>query len=199
VDGIAVTSVARTLADYARVSTLWAGVVGVDHARREVLVTMDELRDTWQMCKSWPGGKRIKPAIELSSRYSESPLESCSRLLLHENDVPLPELQTSIRGINGRFIGRVDFYWDGEGVVGEADGLLKYVDRGVLAAEKARQELLEQAGLIVVRWGWDELRRPAELSARVLGALARGKRRAQRHDLPRLWSVDSRVSPLRAG
>jgi hypothetical protein len=198
-NGTAVTSVARTLADYARVSTLWAAVVCIDHARRHGLVSMDELRDVWRMCKSWPGGKRIEPAVALSTRWSESPLESCSRLALGHHGVPTPELQAEIRGLTGRFLGRTDFYWDEQGVVGEADGQSKYVDRDVLTAEKFRQERLEEAGLVVVRWGWDDLRHPADLAARVKRALARGQRQVDAQNFPRLWSAGVPVSPRRVG
>jgi hypothetical protein len=198
VNGIPVTSVARTLSDCARVSTTWAGVTAVDFALHERMVTDDDLRDVWQMCKSWPGGKRIEPVFELSDRLSESPLETCSRLAFVESGVPRPELQVEIRDVNGRFLGRADFYWDDQGVVGEADGRTKYLDRDVLLSEKLRQERLEQAGLVVVRWGWDDLRRPDVLAQRVLRSLRRGERR-ELHQLPRSWSAGPAVSPRRAG
>jgi hypothetical protein len=80
--------------------------------------------------------------------------------------------------VAGRFLGRVDFYWDDFGVVGEADGDGKYGDRQALIAEKRRQERLEEAGLVVVRWGWQDLRDPDLLAARVRRALDRGSRRS---------------------
>jgi hypothetical protein len=54
-------------------------------------------------------------------------------------------------------VARVDFYWDELGVVGEADGRLKYSDGSDLYAEKRRQEAIEDLGLRCVRWGWSDL------------------------------------------
>ena len=63
-------------------------------------------------------------------------------------------------------------------VLGEADGRGKYTDPTVLYAEKTRQEALERAGWIVVRWTWDELARtPEVVVARIAAALERGRGR----------------------
>jgi hypothetical protein len=76
---------------------------------------------------------------------------------------------------SGRFVGRPDFYWDEAGLVGEADGWDKYDgDWRRLRDEKRRQELLEQGGLIVVRWGWEELAGFAAVAARLRAGLGRG-------------------------
>ena len=87
----------------------------------------------------------------------------------------------------GRFLGRVDFYWDEFGVVGEADGLGKY-DRGAAALrdEKVRQGEMEDAGLIFVRWGWTDLRPFAPTAARLRAAFVRGVRPDR---APRDWRV----------
>jgi len=71
--------------------------------------------------------------------------------------------------------------WEEFGVVGEADGLLKYDDeeeRLSLRLEKLRQEELEALGYIVVRWTWDDIwRRPEWVVARIRRAMAEGARR----------------------
>jgi hypothetical protein len=59
----------------------------------------------------------------------------------------------------------VDFGWPGLRTVGEFDGRVKYVrllrpgqDPGdVVFEEKRREDDLRDAGLQVVRWGWDDL------------------------------------------
>ena len=59
-------------------------------------------------------------------------------------------------------------------MIGEADGLLKYTDATVLRAEKRRQERLERAGHVVVRWSWAEITTaPEAVAARILGAFSR--------------------------
>lgn len=79
-------------------------------------------------------------------------------------------------------IGRVDFFWAEYRVIGEADGRVKYVDESspeALWAEKLRQERLENAGFIVVRWTWSEhFNDPFRVVARIRAAFARaGARR----------------------
>jgi hypothetical protein len=60
------------------------------------------------------------------------------------------------------FIGRVDFYWEEFGVIGEADGRSKYAEPGALYAEKRREDRLRRhAGCReLIRWGWTDLRPP---------------------------------------
>jgi hypothetical protein len=125
----------------------------------------------------------------LSDGRSESPLESISRLVLAWLGLPKPDLQPVILDQYGRPLGRLDFYWDEFGVAGEADGRSKYVSRAVLTAEKERQELLEDCGLVFVRWGWDApTSLPHLLKARVEAGFERGLAR-DRSGFPRLWSV----------
>jgi hypothetical protein len=84
----------------------------------------------------------------------------------------------SLHDERGRFVGRVDFAWLEDGVVGEADGRLKYTDGDavrVIEAEKERQARLEALGLVVVRWGWRDLEgTPPRMIERVREALERG-------------------------
>jgi hypothetical protein len=75
----------------------------------------------------------------------------------------------------GRFVARVDFYWEDFGVVGESDGNLKY-ERGARAIveEKARHKELEELGLVVVRWGWADLFPFDKVARRLRAAYVRG-------------------------
>ena len=74
---------------------------------------------------------------------------------------------------------RVDFYWEEFGVVGEADGLLKYDDDETAGRrEKIRELDIEDVDLDVVRWTWDQVwRTPDLVVAKVRRALERGRRR----------------------
>jgi very-short-patch-repair endonuclease len=85
----------------------------------------------------------------------------------------VPELQVWL-GDDAGTIGRVDFLWRKAGVVGEADGRVKYTD-SALWQEKLRQERLEDAGYGVLRWTWAQAHAPDEIfRARVLQAFSRG-------------------------
>jgi very-short-patch-repair endonuclease len=102
----------------------------------------------------------------------ESALESIVRGRLLLLGLPMPEPQVWV-GDGAGTIGRVDFLWRAQRLVGEADGRLKYTD-DVLWREKLRQERLADAGFTVVRWTWAQAHAPDEqFRRRVLAALDR--------------------------
>ncbi len=57
----------------------------------------------------------------------------------------------------------------------EFDGRMKYAsgDPSVLWAEKRREDRLREAGYIVIRVTWADLKEPARIVARIRRALAR--------------------------
>lgn len=186
---VRVTSVARTLADLGRHRPLVASVAAIDAALFRGLVTTEQIDDVLRFCRTWPRIPRARRALLLADGRAESPLETLSRIAFPELDAPTPAIQTTIFDEHGRLAGRADFYWDGPGVVGEADGRSKYTDRSVLTAEKQRQEWFEQLGLIVVRWGWDDVvHRRHALRDRLRSAFERGEAR-DRSGFPRLWTL----------
>ncbi len=189
VGGVLVTSVARTLIDVARRHTVTHSVAALDaalHARR---VTCQELEPVLLRCWNWPRIRRAHRAVRLADARAESPLESVSRLVLLWAGLPTPDLQVTLLDEYRVARGRGDFYWDEFGVVGEADGRGKYDARSVLTREKYRQEVMEDLGLVFLRWGWDDaVYGRTALRARCLRAFARGAAR-DRSGLPRLWSI----------
>ena len=188
VDGVPVTSVARTLVDLARTVSLPVSVVAADAALQRGLTNPLDVAETAAACGGWPGIKRARRALAAVDGRSESPLESISRLAIVRLGLPQPQLQALILGPGGYPLGRTDFYWDAEGVVGEADGRGKYDRREVLTLEKDRQERIEDAGVEVTRWGWRDAQRPVLLKAKIERARERGRRR-DRAGFPRTWSV----------
>ncbi|SOD72391.1 putative AbiEi antitoxin of type IV toxin-antitoxin system [Jatrophihabitans sp. GAS493] len=170
------TSETRTVYDIARESGHVAAVVTADAGLRRGSITRAGLCAYRERSKGWPGIRRAANLADLVDGRSESALESVSRLRMLEHSLPPAELQAELRDLDGRFLGRVDFYWPEYGVVGEADGLDKYGGESVLTLreEKLRQERLERAGLVVVRWGWADLRQTSELRHRLERAFARG-------------------------
>ena len=126
-----------------------------------------------------------------SRRWSRS-VES-----LHEQGVDPPELQVEV-WLGNVLLARVDHLWELHNCVGEADGMGKYDAAGALRDEKRRQEQLEQVGLVVVRYDWeDAYRRQAELAARFRAGFARGAASAL-HPAVRFVRTQTRVVPRAA-
>jgi len=132
-------------------------------------------------CARWPGIRKARQVITFADGRSATPLESISRVAFQAMGLFPPEPQVTVAWDewgNPRII--VDFLWPEFGVVGEADGLLKYDDpeRLSLREEKLRQEELEALGYIVVRWTWEDIwRRPEWVGHRLRDAMTRGSRR----------------------
>lgn len=180
------TSVARAIVDTAREHGRIDAIVAGDAALRTGLTDVDELTSVADRCRRWPGVRRARDVITQLNPLAESPLESVSRFHLHAALLPEPELQVDLHDRFGSFLGRPDFYWDEFGVVGEADGDSKYVALEVLLQEKKRQQRLEGAGLVVVRWDAEDLRVDGRLRRRVLDAFATAAGRSRPN---RGWTV----------
>jgi very-short-patch-repair endonuclease len=131
----------------------------------------------WQ--SSWPYAQAAARALRLLDPRRESVLESRSAIVMDAHGLPAPTPQAVIRDRNGDFVGRVDFFWPRHGVIGEADGALKYRcddPARVIREEKDRQARLEALGFVVVRWDWSHLvGDPPELVVRLARALARAE------------------------
>jgi very-short-patch-repair endonuclease len=166
------TTVARTVVDIARSESFRDAVVVGDAARRAGCDAA-LLRQVLDQCAGWADVGKARRALPFLDPRSESAFESASRAIIHERELPPPELQTEFVVSPGVTF-RVDFFWRDQRVVGEADGLIKYDGPEVLRAEKVRQERLERLGLTVLRWTWREMLVDTdETIARIWGALVR--------------------------
>ncbi len=174
-DGIRVTSPARTLVDVGRSAGLLAAVVAGDAALRAGLVTVADLDDELAACGTCRGIRTARRAVALMDGRSESPGESLSRVRMAELGLPAPTLQHEVQDAYG-FVGRVDFYWPGPRVVGEFDGRAKYgLDGDAGAAdrvwnEKLREDRIRATGLAVVRWTWAEAWKGEPMASRLRAA-----------------------------
>jgi hypothetical protein len=167
-----VTSPLRTWVDIARTSTLADALSVGDRALRDGLLRADELSEAADLVHG-RGSQRVRAAAGLVHAGRETPLESWSAACFHEWELPQPQVQVVVvvEDHSGRFVGRVDFLWEEFGVIGEADGALKYDDRAANYAEKRREDWLRELGLRVIRWGWADLRHPDRLRQRLEAAL----------------------------
>ena len=180
VDGVPVTTAARTAVDLARWTSFRSGVVIADSALRNG-VRREDIDRVARDCARWPGIRKARQIVDFADARAANPLESISRVMFLEHGLPAPEPQVVVlRDSHGDPVYIVDFLWEELGVVGEADGLLKYDDPdGVsLRQEKLRQEALEDMGYVVVRWTWEDVwRRQDWLVARIRRAFRHAARR----------------------
>ena len=183
VDGLPVTTTARTAADLSRWVSFRSAVVVMDSALHAGC-SPEDLKQVLTRCKGWPGIVKARRAAAFADPGAATPLESISRVVFHESGLPAPELQVALafdaHG-NPRIV--VDFLWRDYRVVGEADGLLKYDPErpDALIAEKLRQEEIEGLDYIVVRWTWDDIwRRPEWVVRRLREAFDRAARSPRR-------------------
>jgi hypothetical protein len=182
------TSIELTCIDMAREHGVIAGVVALDFVLHNNSTTLAEIYRDLDRCVRWPGVRSAREAISLANPLSESVLETRSRLKFIEFGLPEPAPQVRIGNELGAFVARVDFYWDEFGVVGEADGDVKYdgTEPEPLVNEKRRQGLLEDLDLDVVRWGNAELRNFEAVATRLRRAFGRAK---QHPHSDRRWRV----------
>lgn len=169
IGGMPVTSLARTVADLARMLPFEQAVVIADSAmfyRRPDRVTPADLVAALDRSPRRPGTRAARRVIAFASGLSESVGESRSRVAIAAAGLPPPVLQWEVHAAaTGAFIGRVDVGWPQLRTVGEFDGLVKYgraLRPGqdvaeVLVAEKLREDALRDEDLGVVRWIWADL------------------------------------------
>ena len=167
--GVLMTSPARTAADLAIVLPLQDAVAAIDALMHRRLATKADIIAAAEDAMTLAS---VMLVLAQTDERAESPLESISRVVLHLLGIEAPELQHEIHDASGKFIARVDFWWARYRVAGEADGLLKYdLDSSALRREKLRQEAIENAGIRVVRWTWDEITKtPQVVVARLMQA-----------------------------
>ena len=180
IDGVLVTSLARTVLDLCRTVPIDQAVAAGDRALAFGLVRAVLEKHLAQMPR-WPGTRQARRVVALLDPRSESAGESVSRVRLHEDGLPAPELQQVIHDEDGQFVARVDFCWQKQRTIGEFDGKIKYgrmLKSGqsieeVLFAEKRREDALRDLGWQIVRWLWADLYRRGIIRDRVLRAFAR--------------------------
>lgn len=183
------TTFARAVADCARTLTEEAAFVTIESALHAGL-DRDEIFAVLQACAGWPGSAAARVLVDLAGPWSESPLESLSRLMFLAQRLPRPEQQLTILRVGGGFIARVDFLWEQFRTVCEVDGKIKYgklaydgtlKDDGkdnVLWREKLREDVVRDLGLEVVRGtSLDRADNGAALADRLRRAFVRGLRR----------------------
>jgi len=159
-----------TALQLARWQPLEGALIPLDSALRNG-ASNDALRELAGRMQRWPGTAGLGEALAACSALSGSPLESYSRGLMIRRGIPDPTLQQRFVVHGRRYY--ADFAWPDVGVIGEADGAGKYAEESAIHDEKRRQGALQSLGLVVLRWGWHEVRREPEAWLRGLRSALR--------------------------
>ncbi|MDP3968131.1 MAG: type IV toxin-antitoxin system AbiEi family antitoxin domain-containing protein [Nocardioides sp.] len=182
VDGVLVTSVARTIVDAAALVDVERGLIMADAALHRGLVLPDQLERQYVQQDHDPRTLHVRLVVRRADGRSASPGESRSRHLFWTQGLPTPVLQYAVHDHRGRLIGTVDFAWPELGVIVEFDGLTKYrtllrvgeSPEDAVIREKLREDRIREAtGWTVVRITWADLARPALTADRIRRAMYR--------------------------
>jgi hypothetical protein len=173
VDGVGVTSLARTVVDIARSSSFVQSVVVVDAALRRTEhpivgvpgtgITAADLHREVALAPHTHGAAMALRAIEFGNGKADLPGESISRVNISLARLTPPILQAPLRGASGT-VYHVDFWWPDFNLIGEFDGKAKYTEEKYLRGrspqqalydEKRREDDLRAADHALTRWPWE--------------------------------------------
>lgn len=176
IDGLAVTSVSRTLLDLS--ATLEPPLVrsACDEALRRKWTNLDKLDATIERNLRRPGLTQLRALtheLRGGNGPTESELEHRVRELLRDGDFPEPDRQKAIR--TRERLRRVDFIFSAARVIIEADGYAYHAGIGAFEDDRRRNNALMARGFVVLHWTWKALH---EEPGRLLGDLAVCLRRA---------------------
>jgi hypothetical protein len=169
IDGIVLTTVARTQLDLAAVVSPRGVERSLDQA--EVLQVFDLQAITDQLTRNpgHPGAGRLRAALSryaVGSAVTDSELEEAFVALCRAHALPMPELHGAIDPGDGGVLLRPDAVWREQKLVVELDGEQFHRTHRAFHDDRARDQRLLAAGWRVTRITWTQLvRRPQEPAA----------------------------------
>jgi hypothetical protein len=173
-DGIPVTTVARTALDLAAVANRRSVERALDQA--EVLRTYDRTALTDQLARNpkHPGAPTLTAILSshlAGTTVTFSDLEELCLTVSRAAAVPAPELNAFVDPGDGEPPIRPDFVWRAQKVVVEADGHRFHSTRRAFEDDRRRDQRLIAAGWRVIRVTYRQLEDESERIAAVLLAL----------------------------
>jgi very-short-patch-repair endonuclease len=148
VDGIAVTSLAWTVVDYAAITNARQVRLVLEALDRRRLYIGRELDEVLQRTPNRKGGKTVRNAIgdlKGPAPWMQSELEETFRELIRASDLPGYEANVLVEGE------LVDALWRQERVIVELDGFAFHKSRAQFEADRRRDAKLQVAGYRVLR------------------------------------------------
>ena len=169
-DGIPLTTVARTLVDLASVAEQRALEQALARADREGLTGLEEIRALMREHTARPGVAKLRMLIDGADQpaFTRSEAEERFLKLLRKADLPAPAVNVKV----GRY--EVDYLWRTERLVVEIDGFAHHGSRWSFESDRRRDAELAASGLRVMRVTWRQIAvEPDRLLVRLAQALIR--------------------------
>ncbi|WP_068180372.1 DUF559 domain-containing protein [Mycobacterium sp. UM_CSW] len=172
VNGVAVTSPARTAFDLGRRPGLVPAVIAVDALARATGLAAEQVEPLTVAHRGARGMKQLRQVLALVDAGAESPQETRTRLAIISAGLPRPNTQIAIYNECGAVIARIDMGWERWLVGVEYDGAQHWINARVRANDIDRAAELQRRGWRIIRVSADLLRnRPDILIARIREAL----------------------------
>ena len=170
-DGMSVTTAARTAFDLGRRLPLTEAVQRVDALMNAARLGVAEIEGIMAQHRGVRGLNALRKTLDLVDGGAESPYETLTRLILVRAGLPRPQTQVPVVDQHGFVVARVDMGWPELRVAVEYDGAQHWTDPRQRRRDIERFADLEALGWIVIRVSSDMVRTPAGIVARVRAAL----------------------------
>jgi hypothetical protein len=180
VDGVPVTTPARTLVDLGSVLPLGSVGTALDRALGRQLVSLAEVRAALNaVARKGRAGAGIIRALlkERQGAVTPSVLQARMATLIRLHGLPSPVPEHTVLDEHGGFVGRVDFAYPEVRYAIEVDGYEAHSSPRAFQQDRARQNDLVDLGWTVHRFTWADVDgHPGRVAARIrqlLGTLRR--------------------------
>jgi len=172
IDGVPVTTPARTLVDLGAVLPLGSVSRALDRTIGRQLATLDEVRVAMDAVarKGRAGVGTIRRLLDERGGLdgATSVLEARMAALLRVHGVPMPVREHTVLDDDGQFVGRVDFAYPELRYAIEVDGYESHAGLQSFRHDRVRQNDLIDLGWTVHRFTWTEVdRHPSRVAVRI--------------------------------
>jgi hypothetical protein len=177
-EGLPVTSVPRTLLDYASIAKTYRLERALDRAERLDLLDPAAVNLITEEVRGHQGSKPLRRAMAIyhEKGFTRSGGEKRMLAALADAGVPRPLVNNSIEGYE------LDFYWEAERFAVELDSWEHHRSRSAFETDPERQEKLAMEGIEMIRITGTRLRREPRMVARRIGQHLERRRRRRLAD-----------------
>ena len=151
INGMLVTTPARTALDIACRERFGSAVAAIDALARATRLRMDDVAVLAARYGGRRGIRQARTVLGFVDPGAESPRETWLRLLLIRAGFPVPTTQIPIRNEYGVLVASVDMGWEDLKIAAEYDGDHHRMDRRQFTKDIRRAEIINELGWIHIR------------------------------------------------